>query len=457
MNDIYDSFNDIEYNFEEFEEMPLNDIEKKKIKKDLKVKIKKLNRSNKKGRNKKIKVAAIVAGITLSLAVAPSYNPLARETHNLVDGIMYKFIYSKEIEKLPDYVTLVDKTVKSGNYEVTIKEIVADDNNFEMAYRVHSDTKKVDSSDMEGLFLGGSVYINGKKLNSGVGGSSIQIDKNTVEAMLSYNFTDIKLKDKMKVKIEFTHMFGEEGDWIYEFAASKENLVKKTKVVKLDEKLNIKGKDIELKAAKFSPIKTILEYKKDIKSDEIEKEEEINFIVKREDGRNLNIESYGGDENSSNEVLNPIGENTKSVTIIPVVTTTIREKDKDDSKKYNAIDTLTEKLPLENKPMEIKLGKNKSIFIAGYEEKDNKVIIRYKTNQKDFIMGPIDLMVCREDGKKLTSVKDDNIMEKRSKYSNGEEVTVTYKKPKSGKLFVFARTLDGIEILEDQAIKIDIN
>jgi len=64
--DIYDKFNEIDFDISEFEEIPMDEVEKQRLKKSLKEKNGKMQKSM-----KKYKVAAVVAILALLIGMSP--------------------------------------------------------------------------------------------------------------------------------------------------------------------------------------------------------------------------------------------------------------------------------------------------------------------------------------------------------------------------------------------------
>lgn len=139
-------------------------------------------------------------------------------------------------EDLEDYTTVVNDSVSKNGITVQLNEVILDKDEVIVATTVKSDTVLGEAGD---ILVFGDVYVNGRKLSSGAGGSSKQIDEYTMEDVLSYNLDEELPSGDLNIEIKYREALfdGEKeirGPWKFEFKANGDALAINTHEVKMD-------------------------------------------------------------------------------------------------------------------------------------------------------------------------------------------------------------------------------
>lgn len=258
--DIFDMLNDSDINLDDYEREELNDIEKMKMKKFAKKSCKK------KGKSNFVKVAGVCAVLGGGLLITPfGQNVLAS-----VDLPTYELEYLLRRDKeFVDYKTVVKQSVSDNGVTIKLNEVILD----EELFRVSS-TIKIENEEKEYSFASGDgiVYINGKKVSGGGGGSLEEIEKNTFISMYDHhvNLYKIDLSKPLDVKIKIRDVYIHEdkdsevqenekvnseresikGNWDFEFTVDPSEIIGDTKIVQTD--LKIEGEEGYFTIDKFT-------------------------------------------------------------------------------------------------------------------------------------------------------------------------------------------------------------
>ncbi|NMA57811.1 DUF4179 domain-containing protein, partial [Clostridium cochlearium] len=181
--DIYETFNYMNFDEKEYENIPveMNEIEKKRIKKNL-IKNIKENKSM-----KKAKIAITAAAITLVCGVGiVGAAPDTLKNVPILNSIVQKFNdqsgYNGDFQK---YVQAVGQTVKNNGIKITINEALCDDSQLIIGYTIKGDQniKKLVNNGAGMPFLGNDIKINGKQEHFGGGLSIDYLDDNSIIAV----------------------------------------------------------------------------------------------------------------------------------------------------------------------------------------------------------------------------------------------------------------------------------
>lgn len=219
--DVYDMLNDNSINLEELEKEGFNDIEKRRIKKKFKETIHK----NKKNKGVAVAVAAGVLAVTLfgtnigNEAIA-NIRLMAFDIGN----------YLGTNKDLSDYKTIVGKTITKDGVTIQLNEVILDKDELIVSTTLKLDTKLGEP----GLIrTAETVYINGKNIFGGAGGSSKQIDDYTMEDVMSYKLNEEIPSGDLNVKIEYENAYIDgvekrKGPWVFEFKTNGDQLAIET-------------------------------------------------------------------------------------------------------------------------------------------------------------------------------------------------------------------------------------
>ncbi|WP_250675734.1 DUF4179 domain-containing protein (plasmid) [Paraclostridium ghonii] len=165
---------------------------------------------------------------------------------------------------LSEYKTTINKPITNNGYTITLNEVILDKNELTISSTVKSEN---------GGFSGypemlESIYINGKRINSDLNGSSENVDDSTVNNVNTY-FLDKELSEEVNIRVEYSGIqilndTGSEkiqGDWSFNFNTNADTLVKDTLSVNLNKKFKLDdGKTIKLKKYISNSLGTKIEF-----------------------------------------------------------------------------------------------------------------------------------------------------------------------------------------------------
>lgn len=234
-NDIYTMLNEADIDLEQYEREDFNDIEKIKIKK-------KFRKSISKGRNYKKNIAvASIAAIALTLGILGSNMEVsAIRVGNTIIGDIANFLGIQK--NLDEYKTVINKAITDNSITVKLNEVILDGSELIVSYDISSNKKLADH---EVWIPSNTIYINGKKVSTGAGGGSRNIDEYTSQGVMSYALENMDLNGDLKVKIlcSSIRLNGKDkrGSWNFEFKTNEEKLKIDTKEIILDNKFTLEN------------------------------------------------------------------------------------------------------------------------------------------------------------------------------------------------------------------------
>lgn len=216
---IYDMLNDSSINLEELKKEGFNDIEKRRIKK----KFKKTIHKNKNKKNKGVAVA-VAAGV---LAVTLFGTNIGNEAIANIRLMAFDIgNYLGTNKDLSDYKTIVGKTITKDGVTIQLNEIILNKDELIVSTTLKSDTKLGEPGYIR---TAETVYINGKNISSGAGGSSKQIDDYTMEDVMSHKLDEEIPNGDLNIKIEYGDAYVDgvekrKGPWVFEFKTNGDQL-----------------------------------------------------------------------------------------------------------------------------------------------------------------------------------------------------------------------------------------
>lgn len=240
MKDIYEMFNDIEVDENEFEEISVSQIEKEKVKKNIKEALNKEKSITKKRfiSKKKISIAAAITMIFISSAIV--VNP-ALATSVPIIGELFKRDLVSVNEKYSNYLDVIGKTKSCEGIDVTFESAVADNNMLFLNFVVKNNNKEIKYSnkgikdnkiEIKDTYFGAlapiEMKVNGKSIITNGGGSWDFIDNNTIRILEKIDWSEDKLPNKMNIDINISQLFGKTGDWSVHFFLDKSKQTERT-------------------------------------------------------------------------------------------------------------------------------------------------------------------------------------------------------------------------------------
>lgn len=308
----YKSFNDVEFDIENYEEVSVN---KELIKSKVKSKLNK-----RKNKSKKI-LAASVSGLVLIGGLFVFREPVYANMYK----VMYDIKNALGVESnLEDYKTVVGQSITKNGLTITLNEVVLDKD-----VLIVSTTYKFKDELENGYIMSfEDIYINGKSMSSGGGGGGTVIDKNTVEEVFRYTLDEDVKKDDLDIKIVYSdpiYLKNKKentinGEWAFEFKTNRKELELDTKSLKLNQSFEL-GKDetIILKEYRTNALDPNIIYDRNIHNKDLVSYD-IKLLGKDNLGNDVEFYLISADENKGKLTLSNLeGNLDKNVTELKLV------------------------------------------------------------------------------------------------------------------------------------------
>ena len=250
MKNIYDSFNNVEIDLSEYEEVKIDDNEVNNIKNRVS---KKLNKNN----NKKKIYKPIAASIMGVLFVTTLINSdVVSASIDKVATTLKSYFEEKVDRDFSDYAVKIGDTITDNNISVTLNEFIVDNNLIMVNYNI--DYSKLSEQQV----VNNHVYItvNGKKITGG-GGHQTKISDRVTNYVEVYTLDNLEINGPLDVDIKYEFYNTEpvegktyytlvpiEGNWQYRFNINEEDVNNNLKTVKLTENniINLYGDEIRI-------------------------------------------------------------------------------------------------------------------------------------------------------------------------------------------------------------------
>lgn len=311
-NNIYDFFNNIDINFDDYDREDFNDVEKIKIKRNFK---KSLNNENK----KYIKAVGLIGMsilCTFLIGTESGRNAIAKIRTD-IEGML------KVEENIDNYKKEIGETAVDKNIEIKINDVMLDDeNNLIISREIKSDKK------IKEIPYGSSedIYINDNKVEFRWNCisdeiiddySSATVDKYTLWS----EDGDIDFGGDINIKIVYKEV-GEypdytQGTWEFEFNCDNiHNLVEVTKKGGVNYKFKVdNGGEISLDTYKINPLDMIIYGR-------MEGEDKNNpYIIELrgidDKGNNVRFKLSGGSDHVEMSPCSKIDSETKILKLTP--------------------------------------------------------------------------------------------------------------------------------------------
>ena len=326
MDSIFEALNNIEIDLDDYEIHELNDIEKKNMKKTFR-------EAQRKGRHGLKSKAVIIASIVFVLVITSNF--VGNDVLAYIDiiGTRIESFINYKGNSLEDYKTIVNKVVTKNDVSVKLNEVIFDGDEVLISSTFKSD--KVNWGGIEVKRIMPDVYVNGKRLGGSGGGlKTKKIDDSTYDFLDTLNIGNIKLKDNSRIKIVYNGIRGDSdnavgGRWVFEFTASKDVLSERVKIISIGRKFVLDGgQEITIENLRLSPISTTISYTmvNGTKYDTL-------FIVKDQDGKELNMTSGHSMGKDNYFRYNALDEKTTKLQITPYLTSGYEGEKKTDFRK----------------------------------------------------------------------------------------------------------------------------
>lgn len=237
---IYDMLNEVETNVSGYETEDMDELEQKRIKKNLQRVIKSSSYQNRKKSKKKI--AAVTTAAALAAVVGLSAGPFQPIVQAAVKAISYDIASLLGIkEDLSPYKTVIGKSVTKNGITVTLNEVILDDGIMYVSSTQEYD-KATKIEDVRPIMA--SIFANGREITYGAGGGLSQKDEHTFVNISNYNITDVPMNETHDFEIQFWDENGFSESWSFSFSASGEELAQNTNKVELNESFTLEDNTV---------------------------------------------------------------------------------------------------------------------------------------------------------------------------------------------------------------------
>lgn len=224
-NNIYDIINDGKFEDKQYENELLDDIEKKKYKKNIKKMIKGTNRRFK---YKGIAAAIIFAVIGIGVLGTDVGAQVMIEVSESIGSAL------RVDKNIDDYKTVINKCVSDNGVNIQLNEVILNKDKLIISTDINSDKKL---EEYESYHSEQIVYINNKKVKiTGATGGSRNIDEYTTESVMEYDLDSLNESDltgDLDIKIIYTSISTLDGNivrgkWKFEFKTNGDVLKRDT-------------------------------------------------------------------------------------------------------------------------------------------------------------------------------------------------------------------------------------
>lgn len=169
-------------------------------------------------------------------------------------GIEKIIFYIEEIlgikEDISSYTKVLNKTIRKNGLSITVEEVLLEESELIVAYRVEPDEKKWNYND---LLFENQVWINGKKVRTSEYHALEDSTEGLYRFIECYRFDEEYINEnEVAVKIVLSPALGESyiGEYVYEFTASCEEISANTVEIPLE--LDVKVGDSIMELRKFT-------------------------------------------------------------------------------------------------------------------------------------------------------------------------------------------------------------
>ncbi|WP_129595785.1 DUF4179 domain-containing protein [Anaerophilus nitritogenes] len=310
---IYNLFNDINIDFNEYDEKALTDIERKNLKKTFKKSIRKKNYSYKKY------IATALIGL---LAIGFLGNNVEGTVWAHMHRIAYDIAGFLRIEKnLDEYKTVLNQSITKKGVTIKLNEVILDHNELVVSNTISTDEKLNDNF----TNADGTVYINGRIASYGAGGAAEKIDDHTIQEVMAYTLTDDDIKGDLNIKIVFSGVTvngdTKSGDWVFEFKTNGDELALDTQEILLNHTFTLPNhQKVCLEKYTSNHLGQKIYYKKDKKNSN---DADYDMIVKGHDDLGNEVSFYLSSESDGHGIFKltnideNLNENAKILTLTP--------------------------------------------------------------------------------------------------------------------------------------------
>ncbi|APC85172.1 DUF4179 domain-containing protein [Clostridium botulinum] len=260
--DILELFNYINIDKDEEENLDLNmdDLRKKRLKKNLLKQVK--GKKTSKGFKHKVMAASLIIAVTLISVNIPAFAKNISEFKSVIQALVgYGVPKEGEYEK---YSNSVNKSVTDKGITLTISEVVCDYGELMIGYTIKTkdnieDIVKKEMKDNPIPFsLFSYIKINGKQPRSSSGSDPKYLNGYTYINSDSIDIGDMNLKNSFNVDLNVKNIYGVIGNWNLKLSVSKDEISKHTKMFEPNAKFQFPDALVNVEKVSFTPINTTI-------------------------------------------------------------------------------------------------------------------------------------------------------------------------------------------------------
>lgn len=283
MKDIYELLNDIDMDIDEddFNEIEVNDIEKARVKNNLRRSIE--SKYNWRRQGIAVAVVAIISTMVLGLSF-PAYAkniPIVGNIFRLIDDSVSGVYYNYK-----ENTSEINVTKESKGVNITINDAVFDGTNISLTYTIESD---IDLELGDEIYLNNEISIN-EDLRTGMSGTSkfVKVDNKTYvgqENLTVNNFID-NPRDKINIELRVKKLVAIDGNsepikgkWDFNIELNAVNGEIKT----INKAIEKDGITATIGEVKINPMSTFISYSQKVSNDIIEKWDDIILDIEVKD------------------------------------------------------------------------------------------------------------------------------------------------------------------------------
>lgn len=243
MKNIYDMFNDIDIDLNDYEKEDFNDLEKQKVKNKFRKSING-NNSSKQIYKKYVSVASIAI---ISIALI-SQTKLGLYAHSALEDIAEVIKISLGVDnQINEYSTNIQQSVTKRKLTVKINDAILDGKELILYMSREYDKELAPNEHID--LTSENLYINGKRISGSVKGYFGEVDNNKQEFVLGYELPEeykgdinvkLRIMDAAITKTDDENYFKRIiGPWSFKFKVNGDKLNKDTKYIELNKKLTL--------------------------------------------------------------------------------------------------------------------------------------------------------------------------------------------------------------------------
>lgn len=269
--DIYKLLNniDIEDEIKEFED--ISEIEKEKIKRDIKSDVRFKNKNKNKFKSKKYIAVAAASLIVISSFNTSIPKTIYAKTMSTIDNISLSISELLNTNNdINNYSNVIDKVVENDGVSIKLKEVIIDKDELIVTSLV-----EVEDTSIDNISFDYNIKINGQTIKeSSSSGSTGKIEKGSnIFSDVRYISIDKDLLDKDKIYVDLyinkVYLSREntetkkkvKGKWDYSFTATTEELRKDTNILNINERFTIGKNEYEIENIIINPVNQIIKVK----------------------------------------------------------------------------------------------------------------------------------------------------------------------------------------------------